>query len=128
MTASNKTVHFLHENITWKRLLDFFMLENSYLKNRLSEVVDKVTDKLLIADAEQFQNEFLQKDEGMYDIKKDIQLQEKSLQQSITQKEELSVDTCKKQEKLRSEIVSLERDCSMLKNKFNSYLLVMYNC
>jgi hypothetical protein len=123
MSGSNKTEQFLHENITWKRLLDFFIQENSFLKTRLSEVVDKENDKLFIANAEHFQNEFILKDEYIHDIERDIKEQEKNLQQAFTQKKVPDNKTCKKQEKLRNEISYLEKEFSGLKNQFNKYLL-----
>ena len=86
MSGSNKTEQFLHENITWKRLLDFFIQENSFLKTRLSEVVDRETDKTFIANAEHFQNEFILKDEYIHDIERDIKEQEKNLQLTFMQK------------------------------------------
>lgn len=123
MTGSNKTEQFLHENITWKRLLDFFIQENSFLKTRLSEVVDKETDALFIAQAEHFQNEFILKDEYIRDITKDIKEQEKNLQLELIQKNVPDYKTCRKQEKLRNEISYLETEFSTLKNQFNKYLL-----
>ena len=123
MSGPKKIEQFLHENITWKRLLDFFNQENSYLKNRLSEVVDRATDKTLIAKAEHFQNEFILNDECIQDIGKDIKLQEKSLQLTLTQKKLPDQRVCKMQDKLRNEIFYLEKEFSKLKNEFNQYLL-----
>ena len=123
MPGSNKTEQFLHENITWKRLLDFFIQENSFLKTRLSEVVDKENDELFIANAEHFQNEFILKDEYIHDIERDIKEQEKNLQQAFAQQKVPDYKTCKKQEKLRNEISYLEKEFSCLKNQFNKYLL-----
>ena len=123
MTGSNKTAQFLHENISWKRLLDFFIQENSFLKTRLSEVVDKETDTVFIANAEHFQNEFILKDEYIHDIRNDIKLQEKNLQLAVTQKKEPDQKVCIKQEKLRNEMSYLEKEFSILKNEFNKYLL-----
>ncbi len=123
MSGSNITVQFLHENITWKRLLDFFIQENSYSKTRLSEVVDRETDVTFIANAEHFQNEFILKDEYIHDIERDIRGQEKELQMAFAQKRMPDTKTCKKQEKLRNEISYLEKEFSDLKNQFNKYLL-----
>lgn len=123
VTGSNKTSQFLHENITWKRLLDFFIQENSFLKTRLSEVVDRETDTIFIASAEQFQNDFILKDECILDIWNDIKLQEKNLQQTSTLKKEPDNKTSKKQEKLRNEMASLEKECLTLKTQFNKFLL-----
>jgi hypothetical protein len=123
MSGSNKTEQFLHENITWKRLLDFFIQENSFLKTRLSEVVDRETDKTFIANAEHFQNEFILKDEYIHDIERDIKEQEKNLQLTFTQKRMPDNNISKKQEKLRNEISNLEKEFLNLKNQFNKYLL-----
>ncbi len=123
MTGSNKTAQFLHENISWKRLLDFFIQENSFLKTRLSEVVDKETDAVFIANAEHFQNEFILKDEYIHDIGNDIKTQEKNLQLAVIQKKEPDQKICSKQEKLRNEMSYLEKEFSILKNEFNKYLL-----
>ena len=123
MSGSNKTEQFLHENITWKRLLDFFIQENSYLKTRLSEVVDRETDQIFIATAEHFQNEFILKDEYIRDIEGDIKGHEINLQLAFTQKRIPDSKTLKKQEKLRNEISYLEKEFSDLKNQFNKYLL-----
>ena len=123
MSGLNKTAQFLHENITWKRLLDFFIQENSFLKTRLSEVVDRESDKIFIARAEHFQNEFILKDEYILDIGRDIKEQEKSLQLSFTQKKIPDNKTSGRQEKLRNEMSYLEKEFSSLKNQFNKYLL-----
>ncbi len=123
MSGANKTEQFLHENITWKRLLDFFIQENSFLKTRLSEVVDRTTDHTFIATAEHFQNEFILKDEYIHDIESDIKGQEKNLQLAFSQKRIPDGKLCKKQEKLRNEISYLEKEFSDLKNQFNKYLL-----
>ena len=123
MSGSKKIEQFLHENITWKRMLDFFNQENSYLKNRLSEVVDRATDKTLISTAEHFQNEFILNDECIQDIGKDIKLQEKSLQLTLAQKKLPDPKACKVLDKLRNEMFYLEKEFSKLKNEFNQYLL-----
>ena len=123
MNGLNKTEQFLHENITWKRLLDFFIQENSFLKTRLSEVVDRETDEIFIAQAEHFQNEFILKDEYINDIGRDIKEQEKNIQLAFTKKIIPDNKTCGKQEKLRNEMSYLEKEFYSLKNQFNKYLL-----
>lgn len=123
MAGLNKTEQFLHENITWKRLLDFFLQENSYLKIRLSKVVDRENDNLLIDKAEYFQNEFILKDEYIQDIEDDIQEQKINLDIAFKKKEQPDNKTSKMQEKLRNEMSYLEKELSILKNRFNEYLL-----
>ena len=126
MSGTNKIEQFLHENLTWKRLLDFFIQENSFLKTRLSEVVDKQTNEGFIVQAEHFQNEFILKDEYIRDIAKDIKEQEKNLQLGLVQQKTPDYKTCKKQDKLRNEISYLEKEFSILKNQFNKYLLTIF--
>jgi hypothetical protein len=123
MTGFNKTEQFLHENISWKRLLYFFTQENSFLKTRLSEVVDRENDQLFIAHAEQFQNEFVLKDEYILDISKDIKVQQENLQQAFADSIAPDQKTCKIQAKLRNEMSYLETEFSDLKKRFNIFLL-----
>ena len=123
MHGSIKIEQFLHENTTWKRLLDFFVQENSFLKTRLSEVVDKENDALFIIEAERFQNEFILKDEFLQDMRRDIKEQQSKLQSLQHNKQEADSRITKRQQKLRNEIAFLEKDFPTLKNKFNKYLL-----
>ena len=125
IAGSKKTEQFLHENLAWRRLLDFFIQENSFLKTRLSEVVDRETDAGFIDHAEQFQNEFILRDEGIQDIGNDIRAQEKNLQLAFIQKKAPEYKVCRNQDKLRNEISSLEKEFYKLKNQFNEYLLSM---
>lgn len=116
----SKPEQFSHENKTWSRLLEFFKQENTFLKNRLAEVVDQRTDKEFLALAEQFQNKFILKDEYIDELRNDIKTQNFDL---------LGCKDCledskpaKRQEKLRNEMEYLEKDFNKLKNEFNKYL------
>jgi hypothetical protein len=116
----SKPDQFHHENKTWSRLLDFFKQENSFLKNRLSEVVDHSADKEFLALAEQFQNKFIIKDEIIDELRHDINTQDVDL---INRKEILvDLKLQKRQEKLRNEMEYFEKDFIQLKNDFNKYL------
>ena len=64
--------NYKHESLMWVRSLEFFKQENNYLKNRLSEVVDKTTNKYFLAEAEHFQNQFIIKDEFIDELKHDV--------------------------------------------------------
>lgn len=116
----SKPDQFLHENKTWKRLLEFFKQENSFLKTRLAEVLDHRTDKEFLALAEHFQNKFIVKDEYIDELRHDINIQEEAL---IKKNSDLTDSkTVKNQEKLRNEMEYFENDFSKLKNEFNKYL------
>lgn len=117
--------HFLHENQTWARALDFYLLENSYLKTRLSQVVDINTDKDFLIMAEHFHNSFIHNDECIKDLQKDIVALHKLLKLSVagagTEVDEKKL--IKQQNKLRNEMGYFEKDFAQLKNKFNQYMV-----
>jgi len=115
-----KPDQFHHENKTWTRLLDFFKQENTFLKNRLSEVVDHRTDKEFLALAEQFQNKFILKDEYINELRHDINMQDGDLLNSSDKVSQNKLS--KRQEKLRNEMEYFEKDFYSLKNEFNKYL------
>ena len=52
-----------YERDTLKRLLDFMIVENVHMKNRLSEVLQDKFDKNLLKGIEFFQSTFLKEDE-----------------------------------------------------------------
>ncbi|MEP7237534.1 MAG: hypothetical protein ABI685_06710 [Ferruginibacter sp.] len=111
---------FQHEHKTWGRLLDFFKQENTFLKNRLSEVVDHSSDKGFLALAEQFQNKFIVKDGFIEELRYDIN----RLDLHLANGKDNFVDNklVKRQEKLRNEMEYFEKDFNQLKNEFNKYL------
>ncbi len=116
----SKPDQYHHENKTWTRLLEFIKQENTYLKNRLAEVLDHNADKEFLALAEQFQNKFILKDEFIDELRHDINIQNQDL---------MHCENClpdykliKRQEKLRNELEYFEKDFYQLKNEFNKYL------
>ena len=116
----SKPEQFRYESKTWNRLLEFFKQENTFLKNRLAEVVDDKTGRDFLSLAENFQNRFILKDEIIDELRKEISLQVLGLGNC---KNILADDTLmEKQEKLRTEIEYFERDFNKLKNEFNKYL------
>lgn len=118
----SKTEQFLQECAGWIRLLDFFKQENIYLKNRLSFVVDHKAETDFLPLAEQFQNQFILKDEFITEISQDVKKQLAMLadtaEKKITEEEKLA----KTQQKLRNEIEFLEKDFSSNKNQFNKFI------
>ena len=120
MVKISKPEQFQHENNTWNRLLDFFKQENTFLKNRLAEVVDHRTDKEFLALAEHFQNQFIIKDEFIDELRHDVNIQA----QALLNKDQGMPDqkTIKMHEKLRNEMEYFEKDFANLKNEFNKYL------
>jgi len=124
--VSDKIEQFHHENQTWIRSIDFFKQENAYLKNRLSQVVDKTFDRGFLAQAEHFQNQFIIKDEFMDELKHDVNEQGRFLRDRYL-KAGIGIDdlVARRQSNLRDQIEFLERDFTKLRNEFNTYLSQM---
>ncbi len=121
---SAKLDQYQHENMTWVRSLEFFKQENAHLKDRLTAVVDKTSDKYFLAQAEHFQNQFIIKDEFIDELKHDINEQSRSIR-DYSKKVLIngSADSFTAvQEKLRDQMQYLEKDFRDLKNEFNNYL------
>jgi seryl-tRNA synthetase len=116
----DKIEQFLYENLSWERLLDFFKQENSYLKTRLSKVLDGNTDKGFLVLAEHFQNKFIITDDFIDELEHDVNELRKKLKNETASGDEKVV---KLQQKLRNEIEYLEKNFTDLKNEFNKYLL-----
>jgi len=118
----SKTEQFLQECAGWLRLLDFFKQENSFLKTRLSMVVDHKTDTDFLALAEHFQNLFILKDEFISEITHDAKKQELMLTVAAEKKLSPEEHLVKKQQKLRNETEYLEKDFTATKNEFNKFI------
>jgi hypothetical protein len=121
---SAKLDQYQHENMTWVRSLEFFKQENAHLKDRLTAVVDKTSDKYFLAQAEHFQNQFIIKDEFIDELKHDINEQSRLIRDySKRVLVDGSADSFTAvQEKLREQMQYLEKDFGNLKNEFNNYL------
>jgi len=115
---------FIHEYQAWTRALDYLLQENSYLKTRLAQVVDNNTDKQFVALAEHYHNLFLQNDDFIKEMLRDIRVQQEFLK-NLTDSHSVAPEKAilKKQVKLRNEMEHFERKFSQMKNEFNQYLV-----
>ncbi len=119
----SKAEQYSHEVLTWRRVLEFFKDENSFLKTRLSKVVDQHTDKNFLELAEQYQNNFILKDDYINELRHEINFQESKLKEAIEADLKIPNKTVlNKQTQLRNEIEFLEKEFTKLKNEFNKYL------
>jgi len=112
-----------YEHRTWLRMLDFFKQENAFLKTRLSEVLDHNTDKQFLALAEQFQNQFIIKDDFIDELKHDINELDQLYAIMMIGPKPGNKNPEMKQNKLRNEMEYLEKSFAELKNEFNKYLI-----
>jgi hypothetical protein len=114
---------FRHENLAWGRALDFYAQENSYLKTRLSQVVDKNADKEFVVLAEHFNSSFILNDEYIEDLQKENTALKKLLKKGSESSRAGEKTLEQQQMKLRNEMGYFEKNFADLKNRFNDYLL-----
>ncbi|MEY2812197.1 MAG: hypothetical protein RI991_1192 [Bacteroidota bacterium] len=114
---------FQFEVHAWIRLIEFLIQENTYLKNRLSEVIDHIKDRENLALAEHFQNQFIVKDDVYDHIIHDLKKQSQKWKgvTSITSKE-VQDDLSKIQKNLKDQLEFIERDHAVLTKDYNTYL------
>ncbi|MEO7524319.1 MAG: hypothetical protein ABIT58_09505 [Ferruginibacter sp.] len=110
----------MHENIMWERTLDFYLQQNAFLKTKLSLALDSTTGKQFLAEAEIFQNIFLQNDENIKELKLDIDLLERSLRDGTI--DEIKLE--RTYARLNNEINNFEKNFAKLKYDFNNYMLL----
>lgn len=60
------------ETGTWKRMLDFFTEENIHSKNRLSAILKDRFERNLLEELENFHSRFIQQDEVIRLLRRDI--------------------------------------------------------
>ena len=113
---------FQKESESWKRMLEYIQMENSYLKTRLSDVVSEDGRKELLAEAENFQNRFIRKDEVISLVRRDIREFDTLLLNSLEAGNINLAETSKKQKKLRTEMETLEQRFNKLKFEFHNYI------
>lgn len=114
---------FHQENSTWIRTLDFMEQESSYMKNRLSKVVDSYNTTDLLDWAEQYQNKILLNEEAIDLLKQDIHIQEKRLaSEYLFDGHPLQDEIIHNQARLRMQMEYVETDFYAMKKAFNEYL------
>lgn len=111
-----------YESDTWKRLLTFMMDENVHLKNRLSEVLKDGADNILLVEMENFQNNFVRKDEIIALLRKDVAELDKLLLREVFEDGKIIKQVNKKIKMLRNNIIEVEKKFGQLKSDFHSYL------
>lgn len=115
--------YLLHENLSWGRVLDFYLQENSYLKTRLSQLLDRQTTTVNLLLSEKFNNSFIENDAIIKEMRMDVQEQALQLRKIIGP---LPIDDKKllmKQKKLHNEVDLFEKKFMTLKKEFNNFII-----
>jgi cell division septum initiation protein DivIVA len=118
-----KLEQFHQENSTWLRTLDYMEQEASYMKNRLSKVVDLLYTNEVLDWAEDYQNRFLMKEEAIDLMKQDIHAQERRLaSEYLYEGNQLKTEIVKSQTQLRLQMDYMENDFYNMRKAFNDYV------
>ena len=117
---------FLHENQTWERALDYFLQENAFLKMRLSQVLDRNTDRSFVALAEHFQTCFVQMDECMKDLRKEILSSQKALKAGDANQATELARMYSRHQKLETDMTYLQKKFAELTTEFNHHVISLY--
>ncbi|MFT4017018.1 MAG: hypothetical protein QM668_08665, partial [Agriterribacter sp.] len=108
----------LGECVAWQASLNSLKEESYTLKTTLSEVLDNnTTAKELIAEAEDFHNFIVERDEYIKDISIDAKRQEKKLKE-FSAKNIPDKHWQKQQQKLRNEVAHLQKDFVKMREDF----------
>lgn len=120
--TKEKIHQYEYEGMMWMRSLEYLKQENAYLKDRLTEVVDQTSEKYFLAQAEHFQNQFIIKDEFLDELKHDVNAQMELIKNENFHSGNRQDDLTLLQDKLREQMVFIERDFLNLRNDFQKYL------
>ena len=114
---------FQFEIHSWIRLVEFLNQENTYLKNRLSEVIDQIKDIENLALAEHFQNQFIVKDDVYDHILHNLKKQAHEWREiKMVTSKDIRDELAKTQKNLRDQIEFIERDHALMTKDYNTYL------
>lgn len=127
LKIGSKWTQYIFETSSWIRLIDFLHQENAFLKTRLSEVMDDITNKQNLALAEHFQNQFLVKDDVYDHMKNDLQRHVDKWNQQSSSDESNAIQLLKKiHARLKEQIDYIEREHAVLRKDYNTYLISLF--
>ena len=113
----------LFECAAWVVSLNRLKEESYYLKTRLSEALDNHAERELVAEAEDFQNLVVIRDEYIKEIATDAKNQEEKLKEALSKNNTADKNWLKQQQKLRNEVAYLEKDFLKMREDFNNKFL-----
>lgn len=123
METKLKVNQFVKESDEWKRTLTFLSQENSFLKLRLSDILNgKESSADFVEAAELYQSHFIQKDEIIKLLLHDVSKMDDLLTREIYEDGMLIKEVVFRQIHLRKQVRFVETEFNKLKLQFNNYL------
>ncbi|MFZ9263101.1 MAG: hypothetical protein ACO3AW_05865 [Chitinophagaceae bacterium] len=124
LKVGSKWTQYIFETSAWIRLIDFLHQENSFLKTRLSEVMDDINNSENLVLAEHYQNQFIVKDDVYVHMKHDLQSHVEKWNQQTSIDESPAIQSLKKiHARLKEQIDYIEREHAVLRKDYNTYLI-----
>jgi hypothetical protein len=122
MVSTTKELTDLHfEHRLWANELNFFADELKIYEHRLEELVNKYTKQEMLAELEQFQNQFIRQKEVLDELRHNIKVHEQKIGQALQRGEEAPTDP-DFHEYMRGEITSFRNIYKELKAKFFNFM------
>jgi predicted RNA-binding protein len=110
------------EHRDWISKLKFYEDEILILKNRLSEIVSKNSQKDVLAQAEHFQNQFVVQKENIDEISHSITVDEDMIQKAVDKKpKDIGQLNTEPHSKEKVEMESFEKNFNELRAEFNKF-------
>ena len=123
-TTGKRSLHNLYDECnSHLRSLDFYKQELKYLQKRLADIVKKNTDNEILAQAEQFQNQFIITKDSLdvlnHTVKAQLKVVEKYIKAKPTHFDEKTIEGSSK---FSQSIHNTEKEFASLKLRFNKFL------
>jgi hypothetical protein len=123
-SMGRQSLHNLYDECnSHLRSLDFYKQELKYLQKRLADIVKGNTDKDILAQAEQFQNQFIITKDNLDELNHAVKAQLKTVEKIIEKKpSHIDEKTITDSSNFGTKVHSAEKDFASLKLKFNKFL------
>ena len=115
--------YYWQETLTWNRAMDFYLQENAFFKTRLAQVLENDININLLEKAEYFQSCFVSNDEGIKELKLDIDSLQRLIRLVTEGRNETEAEIEKRFKKIDKEIGHFYKGFENLKLTFNEYLV-----
>jgi hypothetical protein len=119
---NNLTQQYKWENESWKRSCEYLVQEIVDMKNRLASILKNDVSGELLENIESLQNDLLQKDTVLQLMRSDINSTSKLFSDINEQDSQLNGYTLQ-HEKMRKEVIKLQKKIIDFKAHFNEVLL-----
>ena len=119
-----QSLHNLYDECnSHTRSLDFYKQELKYLQKRLADIVKENTNKEILAQAEQFQNQFIITKDNLDELSRTIKSQLSAIEKLIKKKPSHADEkTVTDSSKFSQGIHNTEKSFAALKLRFNKFL------